>query len=184
MEYYHVPMNLHNLEYLMIVTLCVHSFWATSSNPLVRQPPRFTTDLPSVVYARPDEPLVLPCQAEAIPPPSYQWLFSGQEAPWIQSHRPRTTVEHPWTLMNVVNVTNSRWSNEREVMNKRNEDLLWHLGTVGKLPDLRAGTYQCVAFNRFGRVISNPVEVQIARKASIYLTLLLKITRGCTRSYI
>ncbi|KAF7262399.1 hypothetical protein EG68_00280 [Paragonimus skrjabini miyazakii] len=137
-------------------------------NVSVRQPPRFTTDLPSVVYARPDEPVVLPCQAEGSPPPSYQWLFSGHEALWIQPQRPRTTVEHPWTLMTVANLTHSRWSNEQEVMKTGDENLLWHLGTVGKSPDLRAGTYQCIAFNRFGRVISNPVDVQIARLGTFF----------------
>ncbi|KAF8571873.1 hypothetical protein P879_03908 [Paragonimus westermani] len=72
-------------------------------------------------------------------------------------------MQHPWTLINVINVTNSGWSDEREMMNTRNGKLLWQLGTVGKSPDLRAGKYQCIAFNRFGRAYSNPADIQIAR---------------------
>ncbi|VDP69227.1 unnamed protein product [Echinostoma caproni] len=125
--------------------------------PTATYPPIFVVSPPLLVYAKPDEPLILPCHVDAMPAPNYQWLVDGKEANWIKPFYHVNTlapVSHSVSL-------ESPWPNASRPA--RSEHTRWYLGQLGVTVEFKPGVYQCTAWNTYGRVISSPIHVRFAR---------------------
>lgn len=100
---------------------------------------------PSDVVAVQEQPLMLHCQVNGIPPVTVQWRRNGLLLP---QDRQRTTVVNGSLLIGRFQKTKSDGSSDE-------------------------GDYECVAQNSFGLVVSRRARIQAASKSPISLFLLL-----------
>ncbi|CAH8604109.1 unnamed protein product [Schistosoma curassoni] len=105
---------------------------------------------PSIAYINPEEPLLIPCYAKANPEPRYYWTLNGKQANWIK----------PYNTMLSKKLTHS---NDSYHLHSMDESGLWYFGIQRISNHLIAGLYQCIAINPFGKALSIPLKLEVAR---------------------
>ncbi|CAL8096888.1 unnamed protein product [Calicophoron daubneyi] len=140
----------------------------TNPSQRVSYPPTFKVSPPEHIYVALNEPVILPCQVDAIPSAKYQWLVNGLEANWVKPYYPQLIPAQILPKVRKQFTNSSQWSDGQEA--------LWYLGAMGLTPQLRTGSYQCSAWNRLGRVISSPTNIELAELGSFYDTREVHVT--------
>ncbi|CAH8864703.1 unnamed protein product [Trichobilharzia szidati] len=135
----------------------------------VVHPPTFIKTPQPEVYINPEEPLIIPCYAKAKPEPRYYWTLNGERVNWIKpytsvlsrnlAHSSETTSPLPYEVTDPISHFN--YSN---IPYLPDESGLWYFGVQRLSNDLKPGVYQCVAVNSYGRALSVPMKLEIARK--------------------
>ncbi|TGZ63755.1 hypothetical protein CRM22_006750 [Opisthorchis felineus] len=132
------------------IVLIYHIMVFGSKTHEVNLPPHFTKAPPLHVFVRPEEHLILPCQAVSSPPACYEWFLNDQKIDWVQPYHGRMNINAQNRQPNYSSHSNNEYSG------------LWYFGP-GPTEQFRPATYHCKAWNQYGSVISDPVTVEFAK---------------------
>ncbi|CAH8642807.1 unnamed protein product [Schistosoma rodhaini] len=134
----------------------------------VVHPPTFIKMPPSIAYINPEEPLLIPCYAKANPEPRYYWTLNGKHAYWIKPYNTTVSQElsHSTDITLMSKQGNTEYqlhSNDSHTLYTIDESGLWYFGVQKISNYLKAGLYQCIAINPFGKALSIPLKLEVAR---------------------
>ncbi|CAH8539612.1 unnamed protein product [Schistosoma turkestanicum] len=130
---------------------------------------------PSLVYMNPEELLLIPCYAKANPEPRYYWTLNGKRINWIKPYQPVKTTPTTTSQQVLSQSIDTSLSDEEKnqfalndsynLMMMNDESGLWYFDVQNKVPNnvIITGTYQCIAINAFGKALSMPMRLEIAR---------------------